>query len=122
MEFNFDIFTAIATKAYQTVDNPIFTLDEVLAVFKYYFERFEDTFGEVHPNIRMSQIKELIERMPYIDDEHGRTQDLDPESYQDMIDQHFRTQYRNCNYRINHFFSGSIRTLRYYETLYQGVK
>ena len=118
MQFNFSIFTSIAAKAYQSVDNPCYSLDEVLAVFSHYFQKYEDTFGEVHPNIRTEQIASIIERMPYLDDEHGRTQDIAPESYQDLIDQHFRTQYRNCDYRINHFFSGSIRTLRYYETLY----
>ncbi len=118
MQFDFSIFAVIATKAYQTVSDPVYSLKDVLAIFGYYFERYEATFGRVHPNIRTEQIASIIERMPYIDDEHGRIQDIDPESYQDLIDQHFRTQYRNCNYRINHFFSGSIRTLRYYETLY----
>ncbi|MFV0497242.1 MAG: hypothetical protein ACK5L0_03600 [Candidatus Fimivivens sp.] len=118
MQFDFKVFSAVAARAYQMVDNPAYTLREVLAIFGYYFQKYEETFGQVHPNIRTEQIASIIERMPYIDDEHGRTQDIDPESYQDLIDQHFRTQYRNCNYRINHFFSGSIRTLRYYETCY----
>ncbi len=118
MQFDFKVFSTIAEKAYRLVDSPVYSLDEVLAIFGYYFQKYEDIFGGVHPNIRTEQIASIIERMPYVDDEHGRTQDIDPESYQDLIDQHFRTQYRNCNYRINHFFSGSIRALRYYETLY----
>ena len=35
-----------------------------------------------------------------------------------MIDQHFQTRYRRCDYNINHFFSGRIRELRFYETCY----
>ena len=44
--------------------------------------------------------------------------DIDPDCYEDMIDRHFRTRYRNCDYNINHFFSGRIRELRFYETCY----
>ena len=46
------------------------------------------------------------------------TMDIDPDCYEDMIDKHFRTRYRNCDYNINHFFSGRIRVLRFYETCY----
>ena len=101
-------------------DSPAYTPDEVLAVFEYYFQKYEDTFGEVHPSIRTEQIQRIIEAMPYIDGDGDSSAggDVAAEDYETLIDKHFQTQYRNCDYNINHFFSGDIRLLRFYEELY----
>ena len=74
----------------------------------------------LRPPIRAVQIERIIREMPYIDetDKANSTMDIDPDCYEDMIDKHFRTRYRNCDYNINHFFSGRIRVLRFYETCY----
>ena len=66
------------------------------------------------------RIERIIREMPYIDetDKHHSTMDVAPDCYEPMIDQHFQTRYRNCDYNINHFFSGRIRELRFYETCY----
>ena len=88
--------------------------------FRYYFEQYEAYTGAPHPPIRAVQIERIIREMPYIDetDKANSTMDIDPDCYEDMIDKHFRTRYRNCDYNINHFFSGRIRVLRFYETCY----
>ena len=115
--FDFDRFSKIAASVY--TDSP-YSLAEVLEVFRYYFEQYEAYTGAPHPPIRANQIERIIREMPYID-ETGKahsTMDIDPNCYEDMIDKHFRTQYRNCDYNINHFFSGRIRELRFYETCY----
>ena len=106
MLFDFDRFSKIAASVY--ADSP-YSLAEVLEVFRHYFEQ-----------IRAVQIERIIREMPYIDetDKANSTMDIDPDCYEDMIDKHFRTQYRNCDYNINHFFSGRIRVLRFYETCY----
>jgi hypothetical protein len=116
--FNFRMFSIIAERAYQTIKGPVYSLDDALSVFGYYFQAYEDTFREVHPNINAKQIASIIERMPCIDDLRGGSIDIYPTDYPVLIDQHFETQYRNCDYNINHFFSGDIRALRYYEKLY----
>lgn len=87
---------------------------------RYYFEQYEAYTGAPHPPIRAIQIDRIICEMPYIDetDKANSTMDIDPDCYEDMIDRHFRTRYRNCDYNINHFFSGRIRELRFYETCY----
>lgn len=37
--------------------------------------------------------------------------------YQDMIDKYFSTEFsEGCNYSLQHFFSGNIRVLRWYES------
>ena len=117
MYFNFKLFSVLTAKAYNNVGDSCYSLEEVLSVFEYYFKSYEDTFQEVHPPIRMAQIQKIIQVMPYIDREHGHIADIDSKCYEAMIDKHFETQYK-CDYNINHFFSGDIRMLRYYEELY----
>jgi hypothetical protein len=120
MYFNFQLFSKLTERAYKNVGMTEYSLDDVLTVFRYYFQKFEDTFKDIHPNIRVSQIEQLINKMPHIDRDgnSGAGGDISPEDYKAIIDAHFKTQYRNCNYNINHFFSGDIRLLRYYENLY----
>lgn len=117
MQFDFETFSTLAARAYE--EGP-YTLEEAEGVFWYYFLRYEVKFGRAHPRIRMEQIRHIMRIMPYIDQESigGYLADVEPECYKDMIDQHFRTAYRNCDYNINHFFSGKVRELRWYETCY----
>ena len=102
---------------YDSVSTP-YTLDEVLSVFRYFFQGYEIVTGERHPSIRREQIARIVETMPYIDQNHRGSADIEPEDYPCLIDAYFRTDFRNCNYRINHFFSGQIRELRFYEQIY----
>ena len=105
MLFDFDKFADITASVFP--GGP-YTLDEALGVFQYY------------PPICASQIVRIIRDMPWIEqaDRGSAYADIPPESYPPMIDQHFQTRYRRCDYNINHFFSGRIRELRFYETCY----
>ena len=78
------------------------------------------TLGRPHPPIRASQIVRICQDMPYINQENRGSyyEDVSPAGYIAMIDRHFATKYRHCDYNINHFFSGRIRELRFYEELY----
>lgn len=119
MLFDFDRFTVSATLAYRRCGGSSYTLPEVLQVFRYYFETYELVFDEAHPAINIAQIANIIDEMPSICDEDCKIEfDVAPEDYKILIDQHFITKYRSCDYNINHFFSGHIRENRYYETLY----
>lgn len=115
MQFNFNLFSAIAAPAYPE-DCP-YTLEQCLNVFRLYFEAFEDHMGRPHPPIRREQITRIMQEMPCIEmeDRGGSLEPLDPEDYPLLIEQHFKTQYQRCDYNINHFFSGRIRELRLYE-------
>lgn len=118
MQFNFRLFSRLVHYAMQETTS-VYSESEVLYVFRCYFECFEEYTGHVHPNIRKEQIKRIIEKMPYLDSSGPAGQrDIDPEDYEALIEQHFNTPYQNCDFNINHFFSGMIRELRYYEILY----
>ena len=107
---------------YRRCNGSAYSLEEVLQVFHYYFETYEMIFDTAHPMISIDQIARIIDRMPMVldgDYESRSMIDISPEDYEAIIDQHFVTKYkRGCDYNINHFFSGQIRDLRYYETLY----
>lgn len=114
MVFDFDTFSRLVVKAYKPCP---YSLEDVLSVFRYYFQRYEDAMGRPHPHIRAEQIGRIIQAMPWVDeiDCARYLADIEPEDYKDLIDQHFRTRYRNCDYNINHFFSGRVRELRLHE-------
>lgn len=112
--FDFERFIIAARLAYRRCGGSAYSFEEVLRVFQYYFETYELIFGEAHPMISIDQIARVITKMPFISDDSI----IAPEDYKIIIDQHFITNYQHCDYNINHFFSGRIREMRYFETLY----
>ena len=118
MLFDFETFTRIVRRVYP--HGNAYSLQQALSVFYAYFQRYEQRTGRAHPHIRGEQIRAIVEKMPYLDGESmpGRSIELAPEDYPALIEQHFQTEYRHCDWNINHFFSGRIRELRFYEALY----
>ena len=117
--FDFDIFTRVCTQAYKEVDTP-YTLQEVLDVFEYFFDAYREAMGEDHPPICKAQIARIIKAMPFYDKPPNAPgySDIEPDSYPVLIDAYFHTPFQNCDFRVNHFFSGDVRTMRMYEELY----
>lgn len=115
MTFDFEKFADITASVYP---QSVYSLQDALRVFRYYFEQYEKHMGKPHPPIRASQIVRICQDMPYIFPDGEGIEDVTPDGYYAMIDKHFRTKYRRCDYNINHFFSGRIRELRFYEELY----
>ena len=123
MLFDFDRFSVSVKLAYRRCNGSAYSIEEVLQVFRYYFETYEMIFDTAHPMISIAQIANIIELLPYVEDTRsGSTSgimEIYPEDYEVIIDQHFVTKYkRGCDYNINHFFSGLIRSMRYFETCY----
>ena len=110
MQFNFNRFARIVARGHQGWP---YTIEEALGVFRYFFAKYEEFFGEPHPPIKASQIERLVKAMPYMDDAI-----IEPDEYPEIIDRYFNTPFKNCDYRINHFFSGKIRGMRWYEMYY----
>lgn len=119
MKFDFDHFTNIAVRAYSDEEEE-YSIEQALEVFRYYFDKYEEYTGKPHPPIRRNQIKKILREMPcvFLENRGGTYEEVSPEEYRAMIDQHFKTEYRNCDYNINHFFSGRIRENRYFEALF----
>lgn len=119
MDFDFKTFANIVQKVFPEQEGD-YTIRQALEVFQYYFEKYEEASGKPHPPIRAEQIKRILGEMPWIflEDRGGDYEDVSPACYRAMIDQHFQTKYRGCNYNINHFFSGRIRENRFYESCF----
>ena len=115
--FDFEKFSRITASVYPV--SP-YTLEEALNVFHCYFEKYEEYTGRPHPPIKASQIVRICQDMPFVDRGYsgGLYADIEPEAYPALIDRYFATKYRNCDRNINHFFSGRIREMKFYEELY----
>ena len=123
MYFNFPIFEGLARRVCR--ETGIKPCEARIEVCRYYFQTYEDTLHRVHPNIRIGQIKRILEAMPYIEggnttyaEGSGKNGAFTVGDYKRLTDKHFQTEYHDCDYNINHFFSGDIRLYRYYETIY----
>ena len=110
-------------------ENNPYTLSDCLEVFRLYFQTYEKYMGRHHPPIRAEQIDNIMQVMPFLElpdpefvkwmkETYGRDpgMDISKDLYPRLIQLHFKTRYRRCDYNINHFFSGRIRELRRYES------
>lgn len=115
MQFDFGLFSSIAARVYRPGN--LYSLEDCLQVFGSYFQTYEDCMGRPHPPIRAEQISRIMQSMPWVceDDRGAVAPDIEPGWYSDLITLHFKTKYRRCDYNINHFFSGRVRELRFYE-------
>lgn len=109
-------FLAVAKLAYRRAGSSDYSFEDVWGVLRYYGETYQLIFGKSLPAITVDQAADCIRAMPSVEDCYGRTRDLTPEDYRLVIDQHFATKYGpSCNYSLQHFFSGAIRTHRVQE-------
>lgn len=126
MLFDFQRFAKVAASVYNQ-GNP-YSLEECLNVFRLYFQTYEEYMGRPHPPIRASQIARIMQDIPFLERpdpefmkwlketcNYNPVSGIDPDTYPILIQLHFKTKYRCCDYNINHFFSGRIRELRLHE-------
>lgn len=115
MQFDFERFVIVASSVYP--EGSLYSLQEMVFVFKCYFKAYEQYMGRPHPQIKGAQIARIMGVMPWVceEDMGGYNRGVEPDEYEDMIARHFETKYRACDYNINHFFSGRIRELRFRE-------
>lgn len=117
---DFEIFRNVATRAYEDIPDKkkVFTLEQNLSIFEYFFKAYAARLGMEHIPIGKDNARRLMEKLPYIDEKDAELGyfDIDPETYPYLVDQYFSTKFfPGCNYRINHFMSAKIRELRLYE-------
>ena len=114
-----DCFVEAVKEEYESVKQKTpfpYSVDEVLTVFRTFFDEYARRTGNQHPYLSRSQIRFVMQRMPYFGNGMDRSEDIDPDTYPDLIDAYFDVDFRNCDYNITHFMSGAIRKNRYRET------
>lgn len=114
MNFDFSRFSDIAASAYR--EENLYSLEECLEIFRQYFQAYEKYMKHPHPPINREQIDRIMATMPAEGYYIPALREIDPDEYENIINLHFKTKYRHCDYNINHFFSGRIRELRRYES------
>lgn len=86
-------------------------------IIEYYYQTYMKTFHEEHPRLSNQAMNGVISAIQcgtdLIEDDR-----LDVDMYRTIIDKHFQTQYKNCDYSICHFMTEGIRNNRFYETCY----
>lgn len=86
-------------------------------IIKYYYRSYMNTFHEEHPRLSknaMDNVVSAIQCGTELIEDYGP----DVEMYCAMINKHFQTQYKNCDYNICHFMTEGIRNNRFYEECY----
>ena len=86
-------------------------------IIEYYYQAYMNTFHKEHPRLSNNAMDSVVSAIQcgtdLIEDDR-----LNVDMYRAMIDKHFQTQYKNCNYSICHFMTDGIRNNRFYETGY----
>ena len=109
-------------KAYILSENcgaKIYDLDSILTVFNAFFAEYKKMRDAEHPEVKESQLVDIICKMPYLDNRIHRSSkrhfDISPDEYPALIKAYFKCrEYKDsCNWRIYHFFSGNIRRMRW---------
>lgn len=117
MIFDFDNFSVLVEMICEETATA-YELPEILSVFRCFFEVYEKERGAVHPFVGEAKIRDMIQKMPYVETDPGADpMYIEPETYPALIRAYFSTKYRNCNYHIFHFFSGRIRSIKLYEIM-----
>lgn len=117
--FNDEYFKRMLKRAYWDAGgNGIMTYEEVEEIFTYYIATYKKNFGKPHNYLRMETIKDIIVNLSFCEHSNGNSFDLEIDVYKELIDKHFDTIYKNCDYSISHFMSGDIRANRCYELGY----
>ncbi len=116
--FDMSIFEK-TLKAVYTNNHGAFIWDykTTLDVFKAYFHQYQRAMNQPHPNLSQDNILRLIEKMPSCAAyDTGIEVDILSEDYEDLIKLYFDKSWDvECDYNINHFFSGGIRANLQYE-------
>ncbi|HBC93460.1 MAG TPA: replication protein [Pelotomaculum sp.] len=89
--------------------------DEVVETVNLYLKEYKRTQGKDHPRLKMDQWERVIENIMYCS---VIQENLSVDEVEKMIDKHFITEYRDCDYNILHFISDDVYNNRFYEEVY----
>lgn len=99
----------------------IWSLGNVLDLFRYFYRTYKAKFKRDHPHITTDTIRGIIQDIPEAcDEETGMSVEFCYDDYPPMIRKYFKSDFgEGCDYTIQHFMSGKIRYIKYYETQYE---
>lgn len=87
---------------------------EISEGISYYMQKYKDCIGKEHPRLIFEQWEKVIKYYKGFASKH----DADLDSFKLMIDKHFITKYKDCDYNIPHSISDGVMLRRMYEVAY----
>lgn len=112
-----DIRTPISFKEFETSFLKKYSRDDFIAALGYYTDVFEEKMKKPHPRLKPEQWERAWQSIQTVTF-NGCTTKLTKADLCEMIDKHFQTHYKNCDYSVLHFASHSIMANRFYEVCY----
>lgn len=105
--------------SFQNYKNEFKVNAAVVECVEYYISLYQDYRGTDHPRLKEEQWDHVVENLFYVvNEDYGIDFDLSETDILDMMEQHFKTKYKNCDYNILHFMSDGVRVRRMYEVAY----
>ncbi len=86
-----------------------------IMIIEFYYSTYMQTFHKEHPHLSGSSMNNVVNALQC---GSNMIDGVEPDVYKTLIEQHFKTQYQNCDYNICHFMTEGIRNNRFYETCY----
>lgn len=89
--------------------------EEVQQSIFYYLHQYKNYRDKEHPKLTIEQWIRVIDNIMYCP---ATEYNLDVDDIEKMIDKHFKTKYKNCDYNILHFISEGVKNNRFYDGVY----
>jgi DNA-binding transcriptional regulator GbsR (MarR family) len=106
-------FNSARALSFDEIKNKYNIENSEIECIEYYLSLYKQYRGVEHPRLKEEQWIYVIKGILDVDGI-----ELDDTSIMDMMDQHFITKYRNCDYNILHFMSEGVKLNRMFEVAY----
>jgi hypothetical protein len=82
----------------------------------YYLQKYQKVMNHEHPKLKLKQWQKVINNIVIAEDNRtSKNEELLGKLFEQVVDKHFETPYKNCDYNIMHFISGQVMINRYFE-------
>jgi len=82
----------------------------------YYLQKYKGVMNHEHPKLKLKQWQKVIDNIVIAEDNKtSKNEELLGKLFEQVVDKHFETPYKNCDYNIMHFISGQVMINRYFE-------
>lgn len=86
--------------------------EDALQVFRYYYRAYRSHTGHIHPNLNTKTMDSVVRNYVFGTDQLDSDTSVD--TYMDLIDEHFKTDYgKEIDWNIQHFMTDGVRNYLY---------
>ena len=101
---------------FENAKNKLKTSDYEKENIIYYLQKYQKVMDHEHPKLKLKQWQKVINNIVIAEDNRtSKNEELLGKLFEQVVDKHFETPYKNCDYNIMHFISGQVMMNRYFE-------